>query len=119
MTVLEDNGKKTKVKLHDYKYVPDLHMYLFSITKATDQGYKLSNGTGDQRNHYSLYHPRMKELIRFTQEFRSANGVVVALKAVSPKTQENYCNPALLDEKTVHPYNYFHQLSPFPLITYI
>ena len=102
------------MKLQDYKYVPDLHIHLFSLTKATDQGYKLTNGNGSKRNHLILFHPKTKEVIRFDKEHRSENGIVVGLKAVSSKPVSNYCNPAILEAKTVHTYNDFHKLIGHP-----
>jgi hypothetical protein len=42
-TVFQEDGSSIDIKLNDYKYVPDLHVNLFSITKSLDQGWNLSN----------------------------------------------------------------------------
>jgi hypothetical protein len=41
--VIQINGKKFTLTLIDVKYVPDLFVNLFSLNKAFQNGFKLSN----------------------------------------------------------------------------
>jgi hypothetical protein len=43
MTIIQKDGHKCQVILKDCKYVPGMRVNLFSITKALEQGWKLSN----------------------------------------------------------------------------
>ena len=43
LTVLQSNGETMDIVLRDYKYAPGLSVNLFSLTKAIQSGWKLSN----------------------------------------------------------------------------
>ena len=42
-TIFQQDGSSLDIVLQDYKYVPGLHLNLFSIVKALHQGWKLSS----------------------------------------------------------------------------
>jgi Zinc knuckle len=77
VTVRQKDGKYFNIVLKDCKYVPDLFVNLFSITKTLDSGWKLSN------EGVKIKLSKSNTTIKFDQVLPTDNGVLVGVKMVS------------------------------------
>ena len=87
--VYQDDGSYITVQLKDYKYVPDLHVNLFSITKSLDQGWKLSN------DGVIMKLKKGPVCLKFDKVFKTDNGKVVGVELLptSGRKGDGYAFP--------------------------
>jgi hypothetical protein len=88
-TVFQEDGSSLDIELKDYKYVPDLHVNLFSITKSLSQGWKLSN------DGVMIILKQKGVSLRFDKVFQTDNGKVVGVELLpsSGRKGDGYAFP--------------------------
>ena len=74
LEVMQRDGSTQIVMLKDVQYVPDLALNLFSITKALDNGWTISN----KGIFVSLTKQKVK--ITFDKVFRTNHGVILGIE---------------------------------------
>jgi hypothetical protein len=80
VTAIQADGTSLDLILEDYKYVPDLWVNLFSITKALSKGWNIGN------KGIKLFINKGSATRKFDQVFRTQKGLVLGVKIV-PKSQ--------------------------------
>ena len=73
MTAMQSDGTTVDVILEDYKYVPDLWVNLFSITKALSKGWNIGN------KGIKLFVSKSNVTLTFDQVFRTQKGMVLGV----------------------------------------
>jgi hypothetical protein len=73
-TVFQEDGSSFDIELRDCKYVPDLHVNLFSITKSLGQGWRLSN------DGVMILLKKDKASLKFDKVYQTDNGKVVGVE---------------------------------------
>jgi hypothetical protein len=83
--VIQVNGKKFAVTLHDIKLVPDLCVNLFNLNRAIQNGFKLSN------ENVSIRLSKGSVTLIFDRIIKTMNGFVtgVNMKTLTPKGIHN------------------------------
>jgi hypothetical protein len=76
-TVFQEDGTSMDIELKGYKYVPQLQVNLFSITKALDQGWDLSN------KGVIMILTKGKASLTFDKIFKTDTGKVVGIELLS------------------------------------
>ena len=82
VSILQQDGTTTDVVLEDFKYVPNLCVNLFSITKALHKGWNIGN-KGVQ-----MYLQKNDQRIVFDKEFKTQKGAVWGVK-ILPRTSQS------------------------------
>ena len=76
LMVLQENGDTMDILLHDYKYVPNMNVCLFSLMKAMEKGWTLSN----EGLHVIL--KRGKDKIKFDRISKTKDGMLCGVELV-------------------------------------
>jgi hypothetical protein len=76
-TAFQEDGTSLDIELKGYKYVPQLQVNLFSITKALDQGWNLSN------KGVLMILTKGKASITFDKIFKTDTGKVVGIELLT------------------------------------
>ena len=105
LTVLQTSGTQQHIVLNEVQFVPDLAINLFSITKALDNGWNVSN----QNVMVSL--EKHKTKITFDKIFRTEYGVVLGIEMCSKALVLAHVN---IDDKLSIDINYLHKLMGHP-----
>ena len=71
MTVLSKDGTTTNIVLEDYKYVPDLWVNLFAVTKCLRNGWKISN------DGVTLYLRKGQSEVKFDKAIKTHKGLII------------------------------------------
>jgi hypothetical protein len=99
-TAFQEDGTSLDIELKGYKYVPQLQVNLFSITKALDQGWNLSN------RGVLMILTKGKASITFDKIFKTDTGKVVGIELLTrleetPKDEVAFSEgPTNTDETT-------------------
>jgi len=76
MTVLSKDGKMTDIVLEDYKYIPDLCVNLFAITKCLRSGWKISN------DGVTLYLRKGGSEVKFDKSIKTHKGLIIGVDMI-------------------------------------
>ena len=76
LTVLSKDGTKTNIVLEDYKYVPDLWVNLFAVTKCLRNGWKISN------DGITLYLRKGQSEVKFDKAIKTHKGLIIGVDMV-------------------------------------
>ena len=71
VTVLSKDGTTTNIVLEDYKYVPDLWVNLFAVTKSLRNGWKISN------DGVTLYLRKGESEVKFDKAIKTHKGLII------------------------------------------
>jgi hypothetical protein len=98
-TVFQADGSSLDIVLKDYKYVPDLHVNLFSITKSLSQGWKLSN------EGVMIVLKKDKASLKFDKVYQTDNGKVVGVELLpsSGRKGDGFAFPSTETDTAVVP----------------
>ena len=77
MTVLWKDGTMTDIVLKDYKYVPDLWVNLFAVTKCLRNGWKISN------DGVTLYLKKGRTEVKFDKAIKTHKGLIIGVDMMS------------------------------------
>ena len=73
MTVLSKDGRMTEIVLEDYKYVPDLWVNLFAVTKCLRNGWNISN------DGVTLYLRKGNMEVKFDKAIKTHKGLIIGV----------------------------------------
>ena len=77
LTVLQKNGQTMDIVLRDYKHAPGLSVNLFSLTKAIQAGWKLSNSGSEIRL------SKGTDMLRFDQIRKTPDGLTCGVEMLN------------------------------------
>jgi hypothetical protein len=98
-TVFQADGSSLDIVLKDYKYVPELHVNLFSITKSLSQGWRLSN------DDVMIVLKKDNASLKFDKVYQTDNGKVVGVELLpsSGRKGDGYAFPTTETDTDVVP----------------
>jgi hypothetical protein len=109
-TIIQQDGSLIDVVLQDYKYVPGLHVNLFSLTKCLKNGWNIGN------EDIKLYVRKGDVKITFDQKIQTEKGFIVGVEIVPREIYNNneFVNVATMTEGRTLSVKYFHQILGHP-----
>ena len=85
LTVLSKDGTKTNIVLEDYKYVPDLWVNLFAVTKCLRNGWKISN------DGIKLYLRKGQSEVKFDKAIKTHKGLIIGVNMACRRLGRRKC----------------------------
>ena len=103
LTLVQVNGDTMDVVLHDYKYSPELGVCLFSITKALEKGWSVTN------DGLTIKLRKNGQEIRFDRKTKTRDGVLCGVELL-PRIENSYMGRDNDDASACWDINSFHKI---------